>query len=247
MTVLVGTVRRVGGMRVFCTCLALFVGEAGVVSAGSGGIDWDEARDFWAYRVPEKGELPEVRNGGWVRNEIDRFVLAKLEQSGLSPSAEAGVSALRRRTGYDLTGLPNGSGSGSGSYEDEVERLLGSKAFGERMASMWLGVVRYAEDQAHQVGKDSKFFYPNAYRYRDWVIDAFNRDLGYDEFLKLQIAGDLYGAGDDDLPALGFIGLGPKYYNRGRLPVQAEEWEDRVDVFSRGLLGLTVACARCHD
>jgi hypothetical protein len=127
-----------------------------------------------------------------------------------------------------------------------VDRLLASPRFGERMASMWLPLARYAEDQAHQVGSDTKFFYPNAYKYRDWVIGAFNRDLPYDDFVRLQLAADKLEQ-TNDLPALGFLGLGPKYYNRGRLEVMADEWEDRVDTVTRTFLGLTVACARCHD
>jgi hypothetical protein len=135
-----------------------------------------------------------------------------------------------------------------GAVERLVDRLLASPRFGERMASMWLPLARYAEDQAHQVGNDTKFFYANAYRYRAWVIDAFNRNLPYDRFVKLQLAADrLPGTDRGDLPALGFLGLGPKYYNRSRLDVMAEEWEDRVDTVSRTMLGLTVACARCHD
>jgi hypothetical protein len=109
-------------------------------------------------------------------------------------------------------------------------------------------VARYAEDQAHIVGNNSSLFYPNAYLYRDWVINALNRDLPYDEFVRLQLAADLMES--DDVPnqaALGFIGLGPKYYRRGDLAVMADEWEDRVDTVARGVLGLTVACARCHD
>ncbi|MEM7386405.1 MAG: DUF1549 and DUF1553 domain-containing protein, partial [Verrucomicrobiota bacterium] len=128
------------------------------------------------------------------------------------------------------------------------ERLLGSSQFGERMASLWLPVARYAEDQAHQVGNKVNFFYPNAWLYRKWVVDAFNQDLPYDRFIHLQLAADAPNIGEEsDLVALGFLGLGPKYYNRGRIEVLAEEWEDRVDTVTRGLLGMTVACARCHD
>src|SRR5205814_548526 len=101
------------------------------------------------------------------------------------------------------------------AYQRLVDRLLASPRFGERMASMWLPLARYGEDQAHQVGSDTKFFYPNAYHYREWVIDAFNRDLPYDRFIRLQLAADrLEGAEKPDLAALGFLGLGPKYYNR---------------------------------
>ena len=116
------------------------------------------------------------------------------------------------------------------------------------MASMWLPLARYAEDQAHQVGNDTKFFYPNAHLYRQWVVDAFNRDLPYDRFVRLQLAADkIEGASKEDLAAVGFLGLGPKYYNRNRVEVMADEWQDRVDTVTRTFLGLTVACARCHD
>src|SRR2546421_58360 len=129
-----------------------------------------------------------------------------------------------------------------------VERLLASSRFGERMASLWLPLARYGEDQAHQVGEDTKFFYPNAWRYREWVINAFNQDLPYDRFSALQLAADkIEGTNSANLAALGFLGLGPKYYNRDRLDVMADEWEDRVDTVSRAMLGLTVACARCRN
>ena len=112
---------------------------------------------------------------------------------------------------------------------------------------MWLPLARYAEDQAHQVGSDTQYFYANAFQYRQWVIDAFNRDLPYDKFITAQLAADKVDGGAENLAALGFIGLGPKYYNRNRLDVQADEWEDRVDTVCRTFLGLTVACARCHN
>jgi len=162
------------------------------------------------------------------------------------------------------------------AYERLIGRLLASPRFGERMASMWLPLARYGEDQAHQVGSDTKFFYPNAHLYRQWVIDAFNRDLPYDRFVRLQLAADLLvdetgksgnpqaiaaasipqssgsqppnsSVPPSDIAALGFLGLGPKYYNRNRLDVMADEWQDRVDTVTRTFLGLTVACARCHD
>jgi hypothetical protein len=157
---------------------------------------------------------------------------------------------------FDLTGLPPTAhevdafvnDSTPGAYERLADRLLASDSFGEHMASMWLPLARYAEDQAHQVGNDTQFFYPNAWRYRAWVIDAFNRDLPYDQFVTDQLAADKSPAAEaSDMPALGFVGLGPKYYNRNRLDVQASEWEDRVDTVTRTFLGLTVACARCHD
>ena len=187
---------------------------------------------------------------------MDHFILAALEQHQLVPSLEADKRALIRRVSFDLTGLPPApeevraflSDTRADAYERLVERLLASPHFGERMASLWLNVARYAEDQAHQVGDDVKSFYPNAWRYRAWVIGAFNRDLPYDQFVWLQLAADkLETGGTSELAALGFIGLGPKYYNRDRLDVMADEWEDRVDTVTRSFLGLTVACARCHD
>ncbi len=179
-----------------------------------------------------------------------------MEQAGLQPSLEAGKRQLIRRLAFDLTGLPPApkevqtflADRRPDAYERLVERLMSSSTFGERMASLWLPLARYAEDQAHQVGDDTKFFYPNAWKYREWVIGAFNGNLAYDQFLKLQLAADkLEGTNSPNLAALGFLGLGPKYYNRGRLDVMADEWEDRVDTVSRTMLGLTVACARCHD
>ena len=249
-------------------------------------VDWDAARQYWCFKAPVAYRPPVVKNKQWPRRAIDSFTLAALEREKLSPSKEADRRTLLRRATFDLTGLPPTpeeanwflNDTRADSYERLVSRLLASSRYGERMASMWLPLVRYAEDQAHQVGSDTKFFYPNAHKYRSWVIDAFNRDLPYNQFVKLQLAADSYlgvrptsapeatEEGDvpeseadkaqrptpnapnpPDLAALGFLGLGPKYYNRGKIEVMADEWEDRVDTVSRTFLGLTVACARCHD
>ncbi len=219
-------------------------------------IDWDAERQFWSFQAPRAPARPEAQHRRWPRQDLDYFILARLEARRLSPSQEAGRRTLLRRAAYDLTGLPPTpeiaasflGDSREDAYERLVDHLLASPAFGERMASMWLPLARYAEDQAHQVGDDTKYFYPNAYKYRKWVIDAFNRDLPYPDFVRLQLAADkVPNAPTDDLAALGFLGLGPKYYNRDRLEVQADEWEDRVDTVTRTFLGLTVACARCHD
>jgi hypothetical protein len=215
-----------------------------------------EDRGFWSFIPPRRYAPPPVANLSWPRGPIDAFILAKLEASGLRPAAEADKRALIRRVTFDLTGLPPTpeeveafvADHSPAAYESAVGRLLASPRFGERMASLWLPLARYAEDQAHQVGSDTKFFYPYAFKYRQWVIDAFNRGLPYDRFIQLQLAADrIDAASTDDLAALGFIGLGPKYYNRGRIEVMADEWEDRVDTVTRTTLGLTVACARCHD
>jgi len=210
-------------------------------------------RAFWSFQPPHKSNRPADT---WCRQPLDRLVLSRLHEKGLTPSVEASRATFIRRLTFDITGLPptpeevdafTGDHDPS-AYDRLTDRLLASPRFGERLASMWLPLARFGEDQAHQVGDDTKFFYPNAHLYRAWVIDAFNRDLPYDRFLKLQLAADrLPDAPKSDLAALGFLGLGPKYYDRGRLEVMADEWEDRVDTVCRTMLGLTVACARCHD
>src|SRR5688572_8701566 len=268
--------------------LALFSAGSSNGQGTPDGIDWQAARQYWCFKSPVASRRPVVKSKQWARRAIDWFILAGLEREKLSPSKEADRRTLIRRLTYDLTGLPPTpeevesymTDRSDRTYERLVERLLASSRFGERMASLWLPLVRYAEDQAHQVGSDTKFFYPNAHKYRSWVIEAFNRDLPYNQFVKLQLAADSYlgvrptsapeatDEGDvpeseadkantqhptpntiipQDLAALGFLGLGPKYYNRGKIEVMADEWEDRVDTVSRTFLGLTVACARCHD
>jgi hypothetical protein len=216
----------------------------------------EQDRQFWSFVPPRSVEPPQVNNAAWPRTRIDRYVLAKLESRQLEPAPEAAPAVLIRRLSYDLTGLPPTpqelesflADKAPDAYERLVDRLLASPRFGERLASLWLPLARYAEDQAHQVGSDTKFFYPNAWKYRGWVVNAFNRDLPYDRFVQLQLAADkVEGATPEDQAALGFIGLGPKYYGRNRLGVMADEWEDRVDTVTRTTLGLTVACARCHD
>ena len=216
-------------------------------------INWDQARQFWSFKVPVRSSTPQVKAVGWARQGIDYYVLRRLEEAGLQPEPEVDRATIARRLFFDLNGLPPTADEVASFAEDSdpnayfklVDSLLDSPRFGERLASMWMTVARFAEDQAHQVGNDTKYFYPHAHRYRQWVIDAFNRDLPYDQFVRLQLAADFYG--EDDMEALGFLGLGPQYYNRNRLDVLAEEWEDRVDTVTRGFLGLTVACARCHD
>jgi len=219
-------------------------------------IDFDEARQFWSFQPPRKHPPPKVNRTEWVRKPLDAFVLAKLEQAGMEPNRPADRRTLIRRLSFTLTGLPPKPDEVDAFLKDRspkaverlVDRLLSSPHYGERWARMWLDVSRYAEDQAHIVGSNKSLFYPNAYLYRDWVIAAFNADMPYDRFVKLQLAADFLEPKDrEHHVALGFIGLGPKYYRRKSPEVMADEWEDRVDVVSRGLLGLTVACARCHD
>ncbi|HEX5270222.1 MAG TPA: PSD1 and planctomycete cytochrome C domain-containing protein [Gemmataceae bacterium] len=221
-------------------------------------IDWGKARDFWSFRPVRKPAAPGVKDAAWPKTEIDRFILARLEAEGLHHAAPADKRALLRRATFDLTGLPPTpdeidtflKDDSSDAFAKVVDRLLKSPHYGECWGRHWLDVARYAEDQAHTFGVK-----PNteAYHYRDWVIDALNADMPYDRFVKRQIAADLMdGAkpeGYKQLAALGFFGLGAVYYKGGVCTPKAiaDELDDRVDTLSRGLLGLTVACARCHD
>jgi uncharacterized protein DUF1553/uncharacterized protein DUF1549/cytochrome c len=219
-------------------------------------FDFLAARQFWSLRPPLPYEPPAVEQASWPRQSLDSFIIERVEVAGLTPAPAANRRTWLRRATLDLTGLPPTLDEMQASEADEspdaaerlIDRLLASPHYGERVARMWLDLARYAEDQAHIVGKDESLLYPNAYLYRDWVIGAFNSDLPYDRFVQLQLAADLLEGNDSpNLPALGFIGLGPKYYGRRSLQVMSDEWEDRVDIVGRGLLGLTVACARCHD
>ena len=222
----------------------------------TGEIDWQEAKRFWAFRPPTRQTAPKLEDGSSVIRAADTFVLAKLDEAGIAPNEEADRRTLIRRVTFDLIGLPPTpaeiadfvNDDSPPAFERVVDRLLASPHYGERWARMWLDISRYAEDQAHIVGNNTALCYPNAYLYREWVIDALNADMPYDAFVRQQLAADLINPDDKAAHiALGFIGLGPKYYRRSDLEVMAEEWEDRVDTVTRGLLGITVACARCHD
>jgi cytochrome c553 len=214
-----------------------------------------EQRSFWAFQAVHQPEPPKVKDEGWVKTPIDRFVLSQLEAGELKPVGAADKRTLIRRATFDLTGLPPTPEEVKAFFEDGspkafaklVERLLASPHYGERWGRYWLDVARYGEDDIRGTSQES---YPNAFRYRDWVIKALNDDLPYDLFVKAQIAGDLLPGKDREglMPGLGFFGLGPWAYDT-TVPLQAraDERHDKVDVLTRGFLGLTVACARCHD
>ena len=207
-------------------------------------------RAFWAFQPIRKPTPPPVRDAAWPQTPVDHFILAPLEAKGLRPVRPADKRALLRRVTFDLTGLPPTPEEVASFLADEspaafarvVDRLLASPRYGERWGRHWLDVARYGEDQAHTFEARK---YPYGYRYRDWVVQALNQDLPYDRFLLEQVAGDLLeGPGRDDrLAALGLFALGPVYYGRAIY----DELDDRVDTLCRGVLGLTVACARCHD
>ncbi|MFP6603192.1 MAG: DUF1549 domain-containing protein, partial [Pirellulaceae bacterium] len=218
-------------------------------------IDFEEAKLFWSFQAPRTTTAPKIQSP-WIKNEIDRFVLKKLHLNQLTPNPPASRRVLIRRTSLDLTGLPPTIEEVNSFLADEspeafgkvVDRLLDSTAYGERWGRHWLDVARYGEDQAHTF-KARK--YPRGYFYRDWVVKSLNADLPYDEFLFQQLAADLAPGKDqhEHLPALGFFALGPVYYaeNVEKAKAIADEWDDRIDTLTRGVLGLTVSCARCHD
>jgi cytochrome c553/mono/diheme cytochrome c family protein len=219
-----------------------------------------EQRAFWAFQPIRRVAPPTPSDQTWAKTDIDRFILARLEQEGLKPVRSADRRTLLRRATLDLTGLPATPEDIEAFEKDEspdafakvVDRLLASPRYGEAWARMWLDVARYGEDDPRSLDPEGRGYapYPNAYLYRDWVVKAFNDDLPYDQFVKAQIAGDLL---DENmrartLPALGFLGLGPWYYDNGAVEItRADERHDRIDVVTRGFLGVTVACARCHD
>ena len=220
-------------------------------------INYPEALKFWSFTPPRKSPLPKLSDESDVQNEIDRFVLARLETAGLKAAPAADRPTLIRRVTFGLTGLPPTpeeveafvNDDQPGAFGRVVDRLLQSRHYGERWARHWLDVARYAEDQAHTFKARR---YPHGHRYRDWVVRSLNADMPYDEFIRNQVAADLVGdASDrhDRLAALGFFAMGPVYYqdNGEKAKALADEWDDRVDTLTRGLLGVTVSCARCHD
>ncbi|HUU32743.1 MAG TPA: DUF1549 domain-containing protein, partial [Vicinamibacterales bacterium] len=219
-----------------------------------------EQRDFWAFRPLQRTGAPAVKDTAWPRTGIDRFVLARLDAEGLTPVGDADPRTLLRRVTLDLTGLPPTpeeveaflADTSPDAYDKVVERLLASPHYGEAWGRMWLDVARYGEDDYRSLDPLGRGLnpYPNAHLYRDWVVRAFNDDLPYDQFVAAQLAADLFTGRDRvrHLPALGFLGLGPWYYDNGAVEItHADERHDRVDAVSRGMLGLTVGCARCHD
>ena len=222
----------------------------GVVEAKPGSEKW---RSFWSLQPVKAPAVPAVKTKAWVKNPIDAFVLARLEARNLAPAAPADKRTLLRRVTFDLTGLPPTPGETEAFVADKrpdayarvVDRLLGSPRYGERWARHWLDVARYADTKGYVFNEDRT--YPWAWTYREWVIRSFNEDLPYDRFLTDQLAADLLPEvqnGEDKRPlaALGFLTVGRRFLNS-----QPDIIDDRIDVTMRGMQGLTVACARCHD
>lgn len=213
----------------------------------------DAARNYWAYRPLHDPSVPPVKNGGWARNPIDAFLLAKLEKASINPAPPADPIALIRRAYYDLTGLPPkpeevdlfAADPSDAAYERMVNRLLDSPQYGEKWGRHWLDLVRFAE--THGFERDS--VKPFAWRYRDYVVNAFNSDKPYDQFLKEQIAGDeLDVVTQESMIATGYYRLGQwDDEPADRLLAKYEVLDGIVSTTGQLVLGMTVGCARCHD
>ncbi len=213
---------------------------------------------FWAFQPRTDPAPPEVKNHDWVKSPIDRFILASLEKKNLTPAPPAEKRALIRRATYDLIGLPPTpdeiqaflDDSATDAFAKVVDRLLASPRYGERWGRHWLDLARYADSN----GMDENMGQANAFRYRDYVVKAFNADRPYDVFVKEQIAGDLMPSSDDEvvnndrLTATGFLVLGPKMLAEDDpMKMEMDIIDEQVDTVGRVFMGLTIGCARCHD
>jgi cytochrome c553 len=218
----------------------------------------EEEKAFWAYQPLLRAEPPKVKNQSWVKSPIDAFVLQKLEEKGLQPAPPADRLTLLRRATFDLTGLPPTETEMREFLDDRspeafakvVERLLASPHYGEHWGRHWLDVARYADS----TGNDEDHRYPHAWKYRDYVIESFNKDLPYDQFVREQLAGDLMPAPDGSeinkrgIVATGFLALGAKAIaQQDKKKMLYDVWDEQVDVTSKAFLGMTMSCARCHN
>jgi hypothetical protein len=213
----------------------------------------DSARAHWAYREPARYTIPVNKNQQWCRTPIDCYILEKLEANGLLPSPDTERETLLRRVSYNLTGLPPTyaevesfmNDASPNAYEKVVDRLLASPAYGERWARHWLDTARYADTVGGpRNARNRQYRYPDAWTYRDYVVRSFNEDKPYTDFIIEQLAADKIPGidpNDSRLAALGFLTVGERFQNANDII------NDRIDVVSKGFLGLTVACARCHD
>jgi cytochrome c553 len=218
-------------------------------------------REHWAWQPLAQPPVPNSRDQSWAHGDVDRFLLAALEARGLRPVADADRATWLRRVTFDLTGLPPTEAQldafladrSDRAFENVVDALLSSEAFGERWGRHWLDVARYGES----TGPSRNIPYPHAWRYRDYVIDSVNADLPIDRFIREQVAGDLIAAAQPNLPdaerdrlltATGYLALGVKDVNqRFKTRFDMDNVDEQIDAVSRGVLGLTVSCARCHD
>ena len=230
------------------------------IDSGVREINMEAGRKFWSFQPIREPQPSVVKDNAWLKTPVDRFVLARLEEQGLLPVSRVSRRTLIRRATLDVLGLPPApeeiesfvNDKSSSAWPRLVDRLLASRHYGERWGRHWLDVARYADDQLRD-----EFFYrelPHAWRYRDWVVWALNEDMPFDQFVLQQLAGDILvdTFGPQATVATGFLALGMIYQDDGATPegiaiAKAETLDDRVDTVTRGLLGLTVSCARCHD
>jgi hypothetical protein len=223
-------------------------------------IDFTKAREFWSFQPIVKPRLPAVKNKAWVKSPLDQFILAHLEKSGFAPAPQADLRTLIRRMTYDLTGLPPTTreietflaDKSPDAFAKLIDRLLASPRYGEKWGRHWLDVARYADSN----GLDENLAYINAFRYRNWVINAFNADLPYDQFVREQIAGDLLPEVKGEPPAAaharavatGFFCVGPKMLAEDDpRKMQMDIIDEQLDTLGRTFMGMTIGCARCHD
>ncbi len=214
-----------------------------------------EQREHWAFRVPTRPEFPGVKEGEWIRGPVDRFILAGLESAGFRHAPEADRVSLIRRATFDLTGLPPSPADVDrfrddprpDAYERLVDRLLASPQYGERWAQHWLDLAHHADSNGFELDGER----PDAWRYRDWVVGAFNEDMPYDRFVALQIAGDELAPGDPSaLIATGFGRGGPREVVGGNVDPAVKRQSELTEItgtVGSVFLGLTIGCARCHD
>ena len=214
-------------------------------------MDLAKGREHWAFQPVQRAALPAVKAKDWPQNGIDHFILARLEKAGLQPAPAAAPRDLQRRLNYALTGLPPKANSKFVNLKSEIENLMATPQYGERWARHWLDVVRYADSN----GLDENAAHANAWRYRDYVVNAFNADKPYDQFLIEQIAGDLQAKDSQEdarrrelFIATGFLSLGPKVLAEpDKVKMEMDIIDEQIDTLGKALLGLTLGCARCHD
>ncbi len=220
-------------------------------------INIEKGRQYWAFQPPQTPVVPKVKNTRWSSEAIDRFLLARMEKERVTPVLDADRATWLRRVTLDLTGLPPtpeeidafAQDRTKGAYAKVVDRLLASDRFGERWGRHWLDVARYADT----IGRGRNYPFPFAWRYRDWVIDAFNKDMPYDQFVRDQVAGDLLPS--DSVPqhnaqliATGFLALGSHDIGEQNPAMfQMDVVDEQINATSRAFMGVTVGCARCHD
>lgn len=241
-------------------------GQTGVVTAVpavagdpvANGAKYDRLRrELWSWQPVKETPAPAVKHAAWAKSDIDRFILAKLETANLEPSPAADRVTLLRRATFDLTGLPPTPAEIESFLKDEsadafphvVDRLLASPRFGERWGRHWLDVARYAESS----GMSRNYIYYYAWRFRDYVVNAFNEDKPFDKFITEQLAGDLLPAAtskqrDEQLIATGFLALGPEDYNeKNQQQFIMNRVDEQIDATGKAFLATTIGCARCHD